>query len=185
MMCTGECLISGGFQTLEGNHIYQNGLHCLETDRGVRPVVKNNILIKVAAFYGGCMEGNNVLHNPSKVAASYEREYHPEPWSHFGALPESTKIAPIELRVEVHHLREAKMVYLNSQLSARLELSWCPLKGMSSGRTVDMVWLWTGPQEIRPSPVNDATKYLSAGIHCRRRFIRRHPTTVVVIFLGF
>eukprot|EP00757_Euglenozoa_sp_SAG-D1_P001825 gene1825-biopygen1241 len=36
---------------------------------------------------------------------------------HFGGLPKSTKTAPIDLRVEVHDLPEAKMVYLNSQVA--------------------------------------------------------------------
>eukprot|EP00757_Euglenozoa_sp_SAG-D1_P026296 gene26296-biopygen15635 len=37
---------------------------------------------------------------------------------------QSTKTSPIELRVEVHHLREAKMVYRNSQLNR----SWSGFK---------------------------------------------------------
>eukprot|EP00757_Euglenozoa_sp_SAG-D1_P025896 gene25896-biopygen11452 len=56
---------------------------------------------------------------PSTILLEYSERFifgRPQKWPRgFVGQPESTKTALIELRVEEHHLREAKMMYLNSQ----------------------------------------------------------------------
>eukprot|EP00757_Euglenozoa_sp_SAG-D1_P014394 gene14394-biopygen3925 len=73
------------------------------------------------------------------------------------ALPASTKTTPIELRVEIHHLRFAKMVHLYSQFDRSC---------------LGTLWLAS-------APFNDGGNNISCGrvvTHVQGRFVPEEPT---------